>query len=361
MTATVDETTATTTEEEEPVFATGGRAASRRQTEEKKRREAARKAAWNTFDYLRLNPPGDNDEFGESIIVRFVTDEPDWIETLQHSFIRTRPAPADKPSDKQWLERFGAVCRYTLVPKGSNSNGEPILKQWYDDCYICDNVTKKVKRKGAEVDVPETGQPKMWAVAVEREEVIGTEEMVKAGEIESWQVDDVVSYRDKLVEHVDAEGNKELRPHYLVINQGMKNFFDKLLGFVAVYKNVVDRDYKITRTGSGTDTDYDIVPLAPVTVTVNGKQVKFDLRNPLFKDQYNPPFSLNKIVAAQASKEHYDWYFDPTAEISWEARFGKKDDSDGDNNNSPSKSDSADDANSREVLAAMRDKIKSRS
>lgn len=303
-----------------PTLLRGGRAAAERAAAEKAASDKARKSSFNTWDYLRLGPPAEGDVYGESTIVRLVQDEPEWIEVKQHGFVKTKPAPADKPADKKWPATMGAVCRYTLVSDGNGGT-----KRWYEDCVIDDkHLAQATSAKGALYDKkPGT---RLWAVAVEREPILGTQEMADAGEIESFEVGSPVGYKDVEVERTDKDGNTVIDKRWLVLNFATENFFDKLLGNYNVYKTVLDRDYQITRKGSGTDTSYDIVALEPQMVDLGGKTVKFDLRRSEFAEQYQPPFDLAEIVAEQASDDHYNWFFNDDVESSWEARFGKKDD-----------------------------------
>lgn len=354
------------TEEETPVFATGGFAAQQRAQREREDREKRRAASFREWEYLRLAGPAKDsgDVYGESIIIRMVTDEPELIDTKQHTFISTKNPPKDKPSDKGWPAKLGAVCRYTLVPKGFNDDKSPILRPWYNDCYICDEVW--LPGKNGRPDYHPVASPRMWGLAVEREEVIGTQEMADAGEIEEYEVGDVVSYRDVEIEHTDGQGNVTKGKRYLVLNYATDNFFDAFLGFANVYKGtIVDRDYKITRKGRDTDTSYVISPLDQVKGELNGKTVKWDLRNPEIRALYEPPFSLAKIVAEQASTEHYNWYFNANVESSWEERYGKRVSGDSteaasaDADPKPDASDDKEKADHAAQLQAMRERLKS--
>jgi len=287
-------------------LARGGQQAAERKATEKANRKSSFDKDW---DWFQLEAPSSGQTTGESIILRFVTDEPEWIEAKQHGFINTKPAPADLPEGRTWPKTMGAVCRYTL-----DGDGEPL----YDDCYICDHVQVPGKGKLAGKMVKPFASTKLWAVAVVREAVIGTQADVDSGRISARQVGKPAYYQDALIEKEDGSKVRQ----YLVINQSMGNFFDKLLGFASAYGSIVDRDYKITRTGAGTDTDYTIVSLDPMK-DEEGDLV--DLTDPKFAEDYKPNFDLLKIVLDQAADEYYEWFFDTRVESSFEKRFGKKD------------------------------------
>jgi hypothetical protein len=272
----------------------GGRAAQERAKAEKAAAEKARAASFKTWDYLSLDAPEGDNIYGGSMIVRFVTDEPDWLEVKQHSWIPTKPAPKDKPSDKKWSDKWGAVCRYTIFAR-KDANGEMVEGPWFNDCFICDRIY--LPGKNGKPDYHPKPTPRQWAWAIEREEVLGTKEMADAGEIDQHEVGLPVTYRDKLVDHVDRDGNTTKGLRWLVVNFAGPNFFDKLIGFANVYGTVVDRDYKITRKGASTETDYEIVALDPVTEEVNGRRVKYDLRRADIAAKYQPPVDLFSIIS----------------------------------------------------------------
>jgi hypothetical protein len=337
-----------------PTIARGGNRAAQAAAEEK----AAKKnrGSWNNWEYLRLAAPPEGQTVGESAVIRLVDEETEWREVKQHSYIPTKPAPADKPDDKRWLAKFGAVCRYSVG---------------LDDCYICDEMT--VERNG-KVGKPYAGT-RLWTVAVLREEVLGTKEMFERGEIEEYEIGAPISYVDQTVEKDvfkdgKATGEKVTQKRFVVLNFAMDNFFDKLLGFSNTYRGtLLDRDYKITRTAGGTDTDYAIAPLdqIPMSVDDRGKTVWYDLRRPEIKAEYDYSklFDLDQIIMDQASDEHYGWYFDPRVKTSWGERFGKKDDKKSDDKPetseaaaaTPEEAKAETDANS-DTIAKMRARMK---
>ena len=313
-----------------PAFRTGGRAAAERAAADKEARDKKRASGFNTWEYLRLDPAEKGEVYGGSVIIRMVTPEPEWIEVKQHSFVNTKDAPKDIPAGRKWPKAMGAVCRYTVVPKADGTFGP-----WYDDCVIDD--LELAKGEGKNGPYTKKASPRLWAVAVEREE---------------YTTDDgETSYRDVMIQHTEDGKTTEI-PKFLVLNFGTTNFFDAFLGFDNVYHTVLDRDYKITRVGSGTDTDYNIVSLDPVQTVENGKVVKLI-------PHYDVPFDLAEIVAEQASSKHYDWFFNPNVESSWVERFGVPKDENGNEVKADAKTEeaAADEEKSKETLEAMRKRL----
>lgn len=318
------------------VIPRGGHRAEERQALDK----ASRKNFTSVWEYFGLAAPAAGEVFGETKVVRIVTDEPDFRETRQHSFSKTKPAPSDKPSDKKWPATMGSVCRKS-----------PGFDAIHDDCYICEADEYLVDGKKGPYH-PRPGL-RLWAVAVEREPLVGTEAMAKAGTIEAYEVGSPVGYQDILVDR-EVDGKTVKAPKFVVLNFGLENFFNSLLGFHTAYNTLLDRDYKITRKGSGTDTDYIIAPLDKQLHT-DGKP--FDLRRPELADEYKIPFDLDEIIANLASDEYYEWFFDKRVESSWEKRFPKKED---DTSGSSAGETAAQEAATKETVAAMRERFRAK-
>jgi len=239
-------------------------------------REASKGAAFPKSHYFSLdgNPHSPNN----SAILRFLTDKDDLIVVDQHNNIPTKGEPKD--FEGSWPKAMSAVCRKDRAFEGM-----------YDDCFICDHIVdgKKIKRPSG----------RSWALAVLREEV------KEDGKI--------VGYRDatREVAELDDKGKPTGETHMekaiVIVNMGYKNFFGILDGFGAHYGTLLDRDYKIRRQGTETDTTYQIVPLDPIEVDDDG--TIFDLRDPQFMARYDAP-DLVDLVAEKASDDFYARFFD---------------------------------------------------
>jgi len=237
-------------------------------------------AAFSKTHYFSLSD-------GDEVVVRFLTDADSWITVDQHTYVPTKPQPAD--FEGNWPRGMGAVCRRTKLADGSTL---------YNDCYICDYVTKQ---DGS----PFKPSSRTWAVAVLREEVRDDKGAI-------------IGYADQTREVAEVREGKptgEVRTEKatVIVNMGYRNFFGALQGFAGRYGTVLDRDYYIKRQGDGLQTTYHIIPADPIDVpdpdNANAT-VRFDLRDQRFASRYSGDApDLEGIVMDKASDGFYERFF----------------------------------------------------
>lgn len=235
--------------------------------------KAASKSSFAKTEYLKI-------EDGEQVTVRFLTDVADWVTVEQHAMVPTKPKP-DK-FEGNWPPKMGAVCR-----------NDPAFAGMYDGCYICDHIVDgKAVRPAAS---------RTWALACIREEVK-----------ENGQI---VGYKDKTRKVTRKDGDKEVEVEekdIVVVNMAYRNFFGPLTSLAEFYGGTcVDRDFVIKRQGNDQSTNYTLIGLDPIHVNIEGEAVKLDLRDPRFKDRYQPGETLEEVVASRASDDFYARFFDP--------------------------------------------------
>jgi hypothetical protein len=252
-----------------PTFRTGG-AAAEVEAEKSKGSKFAR-LAW-----FKLDPD-------EKIVVRFLTDSPEWIFVKQHTSVPTKNPPADFKG--KWPTSMPAVCRK-----------DPAFAGMYADCYVCDTPVRNPRD-----DKPIKQALRVWALAAVREEVR------KDGI--------VVGYKDAEIEYTVKEGEQEKTvtgKHIVVVNQGMQNFFSSLQGIYGLNNTICDRDFLIQRRGEGLDTDYTIFPVDRVP----GE----DRSNAEFWGGYEKALAtqnidLGTIVGNRADDDYYGRFFDPRVTV----------------------------------------------
>ncbi len=233
-------------------------------------------------------------EDGDSTVIRLLTDHDDWIWVEQHSFVPTKPAPKDS---EKWPKSMTSVCRKDKAFEGV-----------YDDCYICD---AKLKNSFGKLATPRI---RVWALAVERELVRGDGSEALGGPAKQGVV---IGVRDKVdeIDELDTNGkptgNKLQYPRIIVINMAMKGFFSHLKGVHGLYGTVCDRDFLVTRSGTGTDTEYKFAPIDPIPDVRPGTPAWDKYLQAVAERE----ISLEEIVADKATDEYYARFFDPAKTV----------------------------------------------
>lgn len=201
-----------------PDFASGTQAA-----------EAAAASTGGRFhrlDYLQIGE-------GESATVRLFTEHTDIVTVSQH-FAPTRPAPDGH--DGKWPKAMPAVCRNTPAFQQAGT---------YPDCFL------DIKWKETQDDRNYKPRVRSWALGVIRVPLMDNGRQV--------------GMQDSMVE-MEVDGNKTMVPEIVILNFAWGNMWANLSTYSAEYGTWCDRDYRITRTGGGTDTEYRPVPFSPATL-----------------------------------------------------------------------------------------------
>jgi hypothetical protein len=256
-------------------------------------------------DYFKLDgSPAAVAAGKNSTIVRFLTDHVPvasnpvpWITVNMHSMVRTKAKPADYPEGRQWPTTMSAVCRKDKIFAS---------KGW--ECVI-----DSMKKSDGKAQRP---SPRTWALAVIREQVTGTQDMVETGQIPPHMVGQIVGTRDKTKEVAilgdddkPIEGQTKIVPDVVIVQQAWKTFFSILSGFAGVHHTVLDRDYYIARNGTDQSTTYQIVALDPI-MRPDGS--KYDLRDPeIMAAKYPNLPDLRTFIVDNASDDFYATFFDP--------------------------------------------------
>jgi hypothetical protein len=166
---------------------------------------------------------------GESKVIRFLTDIDELELTKFYEFVKDKNgkfqnfvvAPvyhANDPSWKgeDWVRKFGGKTT--------------------------DYTTKEL--------VDPTPRERIVGIAVEREEVASEENGRR-----------VIRTQDNLVQIEGRDGVQHDARNFLIVKQA-KAFWNTLVGYYHEFGTICDRDYKVTRTGTGRDIVYSIIPKA---------------------------------------------------------------------------------------------------
>jgi hypothetical protein len=305
-----------------PKFGKGGKAAAAAD-------EAVRAASGKHFrrtPYLSI-------EDGDYQIVRYLTDSPDWTYVKQHPGAPTKNGPADYKGT--WPTSMPAICRHDDAFEGI-----------YDDCYICD--AELIDNWGKKC----TPKVRVWALAVLREEVVGTQEMADAGQIPAEKVGFLVGCRDvyrevdETNEKGEATGKKVKELAIVLVNFAVSNFFDGLNSAYGTYGTVCDRDFKVERKGTSKDTEYFNIGLDPTPNLKPGTE-KWQKYLDAIEEQ---KVDVEEIISDRASDDYFARFFDPNKTVA------SKSDSD----SAPTTQQAAAPSNDvdPERLQALRDRVK---
>lgn len=237
---------------------------------------------------------------GDSVIVRFIDDpivDGSWIAVDQWGNIPTKPKPADWKNDN-WPTGMSAISRSDVAFEGM-----------FDGDVLADYVAERGLKDS--YGKPLRPMPRVWALAVLREEVFGDGSDAMMGEAKKGKF---LGFRDIQREVKYEVGGKEVievEPAIIVVNQAKSNFFSTLISLARVYNerdsSLLERDVLIKRTGTGTDTKYTITALDPTP--------GHDLRDPATAAPYKEGRpSIAEIVMARVDDEYYNrfWLDGPT-------------------------------------------------
>lgn len=261
---------------------------------------------------------------GNSIVLRYLLDSPDWIFVQSHPGAVTKPKPSEWAKDKAFPETMPAVCRYDKAFKADPEQG---IEAVYNDCYICDAQVVNGWGKVAKPVV------RVYTLAILREEVTGTQEMADKGQIKPEQVGRAVGYRDASREVEvpkkddkgetikDAEGKTVMEtitePAIIVVNQAVSNYFGGLQSLHGIYsaqgESILDRDFIVKQNYEGKDVDYQHIPLNVIDSLKPG-QPAWERYTKAIEDQ-GESVDLETLLMDRSSDEFYATFFDPTKEM----------------------------------------------
>lgn len=167
---------------------------------------------------------------GESKVIRFLTDMDDLAVADFYEFVLDRNgkfqnfvvAPkfhADDPSwqGEDWVRKFGGKCKVY----GSNDLEDPKPRE------------------------------RVVGIAVEREEI--------PTEVNGRRV---LKTQDKLTQIEGRDGKMYDARNFFIVKQA-KAFWNTIVGYYHEFGTICDRDYKVTRTGTGRDVVYSVIPKNP--------------------------------------------------------------------------------------------------
>ncbi len=310
---------------------------------------------------------------GKSIFLRYLTESPQWVYVDSHAFAPTKGAPDWWPKDKNFPEAMPAVCRYdkAFQEVKDETTGEILYPAIYTDCYIDD---AKLKNRWDRLCAPAV---RVYALAILREEVIGTKEMVAAGQIpaemEGKRVglkdstrEVEVPKRDDKGEFVKDKDDKLVvetitEPAIIVVNQAVGNYFAGLQSLYGMYGSNCDRDYAVKQQDEGKDVEFQHIPLDPIPSLKPGEPA-WERYEKAIAEQ-GESVDIEAILMDRSSDDFFGLFFDPSKEAKQRGGDSKSEStsSTGGQSSAPAKQQEAapsNDVGSDDMLAKMRDRVR---
>lgn len=167
---------------------------------------------------------------GDTMVVRFLLDL-DQLEIADfYEFV---------------LDKNGKFQNFVVAP--SYHADDPT---WQGEDWVLKFGGKTTEYMTRELIEPQPRR-RLVGIAVEREEYV-TEVNGR----------NVTKTRDKIDRIEDRDGKKHDARNFLIVKQA-KNFWNTITSYYHEFGTICDRDYKITRNGTGKDMVYTIIPKSP--------------------------------------------------------------------------------------------------
>ena len=112
------------------------------------------------------------------------------------------------------------------------------------------------------------------------------------------------------IQELEISGTKYDSHFFGVVGQSYRNFWATVVGYFSRYGTICDRDYEITRVGTGTDTQYTIIPCDPIDGLRTTEEVQKHYgygvtRSPEDKDRFlYCPTTLASWIKEQGAEEY---------------------------------------------------------
>lgn len=173
------------------------------------------------------------------------------------------------------MEDVYTVWWHDMVECVDGRNRSFVCRQEMNEpCELCDNADEQSRTRRRE---------RSLGVAVLR--------------LEHREDGAIVGYSDA----VDEVDGKKV-PMLGIIKMGPKNFWMKFEHFYQRYGTIIDRDYEITRIGSGTNTDYIFVPCDPVALPQG-----YETWRAYLDERYGPFVpDIEEMLKRMVSQDYYD-------------------------------------------------------
>lgn len=233
----------------------------------------------------------------KSLVLRYITDEPDWFNIMVHGGAQTKNAPSDYPADRKWPGSMPATCRHDKAFAGI-----------YNDCYICDHEVMGNYGK------PSKPTLRVTAIACLREEVLWTPALVAEYSADPALIGKRAGMKDVTREIAEVDdkgeptGKTRVEPALVLVQKAMKNYFGGLRSIAKNYDNTIcDRDFIVQQRNEEKDVEFHHIPLPP-----DGLAPGTEAWNRYADAMVTQKLDIGAFLSDRASDDYYARFFDPT-------------------------------------------------
>ena len=232
----------------------------------------------------------------KSMVLRYITDEQDWIHAMTHGGAQTKNKPSDWPEARKWPEQMPATCRH-----------DKAFVNMYGDCYICDNNVMGGFGKASKPTL------RISAIACLREEVLWTAELVAQRGADPVLIGKRAGYRDATREIAETDekgeptGKTRIEPALVLVQKAMSNYFGGLKAMAKNYGTICDRDFIVQQRNENKDIEFHHIPLDKDGLAPGTEGWK------RYEDALvAQKLDIQAILADKASDDYFARFFDPT-------------------------------------------------
>lgn len=227
---------------------------------------------------------------GESYMMRPITSLDDLIVADTHSFMPTKPKPEEYSGD--WIQSMWAICAKDVMFRLRDEAGNPTdsFESGYGTCYLHDHYAGKLDPKfKKDMSIPGS---QTYALVVLREPVYDP------------ATNNIVGFKDKLVEYKDSDGKIHQIPDFRVVSQKWSNFWAAVAAAAFMDGEIRNKDFAVKRK----DNEYTITA-APATPSHQPGTDSWKVYEEALA--LVGGFDLGEYLIAHSTPDHYARWFDP--------------------------------------------------
>jgi len=226
---------------------------------------------------------------GDSSVLRFLAETPEWVKGLTHQFVPvTLPQP--EGHEGKWPGFMSATCR----------KDENLARFYPEGCPICADPTKDKWGKTYADKV----QPLRYALAVERE-IVALDNGTKVVQDKTVKIPARWGADGKPVEGETVEA-----PSIVIVAETMWRLFGQFKTMAADYGSMRGLDFTVKRIPDPAKPERSLLQVLPVVIPSQVTQEQWDMyANAVSCWLPNGGLRLKQLVGEQSEEEYYDRFW----------------------------------------------------